>query len=79
MFLLYSMVLCTRTVFGVMCCFVMYLSVTLALCDVPFLAAPGGFVPKACFPVEGLEVVEGAGVVVQQVPQEGGATAPGCS
>jgi hypothetical protein len=29
-------------------------------------------------PMEGFEVVEGAGVVVQQVPQEGGSTAPGC-
>jgi hypothetical protein len=29
--------------------------------------------------VEGLEVVEGAGVVVQQVTQEGGSTPPGSS
>ncbi len=34
--------------------------------------------PQGMGPMERFEVVEGAGVVVQQVPQEGGSTAPGC-
>jgi hypothetical protein len=38
-----------------------------------------GKVPEGVGPVEGLEVVEGAGVVVQQVTQEGGSTPPGSS
>jgi hypothetical protein len=38
-----------------------------------------GKVPEGVGPVEGLEVVEGAGVVVQQVTQEGGSTPPGGS
>jgi len=38
----------------------------------------GGKVPEGVGPVKGLEVVEGAGVVVQQVAQEGRTTPPGC-
>ncbi len=38
-----------------------------------------GKVAEGVGPVEGLEVVEGAGVVVQQVSQEGGSTPPGSS
>ena len=41
------------------------------------LGRHGGLVPDVGVVVEGLEVVEGAGDLVEELPQEGGAAAPG--